>query len=70
MSEETNQTESADESPVLNPPHAFSEGEEVITPDGSLGKVVSIDATDPANVRFEVLAPSKKFYAAADLQKE
>ena len=70
MSEETNQTEPAAESPVLNPPHAFSEGEEVVTPDGSLGKVISIDDSDPENVRFEVVAPSKRFYAKAELQKE
>jgi hypothetical protein len=69
MSQETNQNEQAPESPVLNPPHPFSEGEEVVTPEGTVGKIVSIDETDPAAVRFGVVIPSRAFFTADQLSK-
>lgn len=30
-------------SPVMNPPHKFSEGQEFELPDGTSGKIVSVD---------------------------
>ena len=67
---DANQEPEAEAHPVKSPPHPFSEGEEVVTPDGTMGKVISIDATDPDNVRYEVVAPAKRFYSAAELQKD
>ncbi|QEL18700.1 hypothetical protein [Limnoglobus roseus] len=57
------------EHPVRKPPFAFSEGEEVILPDGVKGKVVGITKDEAGEASYSVVALAVREFSEAQLLK-